>query len=179
LQKAFSVDIEEAFYGLGQHQAGLMNYRGWQVDLTQYNSVAVVPFLVSSKNYGILWDNNSITKFGDVRPYQQLSKLKLYGKDQKTGGLTATYAFDKKAGKAPIVRQESEISYEFLEDQNKYPTGYSLEGGLMTWEGFIESDATRGSPFEMPSSGYVKVWIDNKLLLDRWREAWNPGMSGV
>ncbi|WP_210487601.1 TIM-barrel domain-containing protein [Rufibacter aurantiacus] len=177
LKKAFTVDKEEAFYGLGQHQTGLMNYRGWQIDLTQYNSVAVVPFLVSSKNYGILWDNNSITKFGDVRPYQQLSKLKLYGKDQKAGGLTATYAFDKKTGKAPIVRQESEINYEFLEDQNKYPTGYTLEGGLMTWEGFIESDATGDHRFEMPSSGYVKVWVDNKLLLDRWREAWNPGMS--
>ncbi|MFB9863864.1 TIM-barrel domain-containing protein [Rufibacter immobilis] len=177
LQKAFNVEPNEAFYGLGQHQAGLMNYRGWQVDLTQYNSVAVVPFLVSSKNYGILWDNNSITKFGDVRPYQPLSKLKLYGKDQKPGGLTATYAFDAKSGQKPIVRQETEINYEFLQDQKRFPQGYKLEGGLMTWEGFIESDATGDHRFEMPSSGYVKVWIDNKLLLDRWREAWNPGMS--
>ncbi|GGK64885.1 alpha-xylosidase [Rufibacter glacialis] len=177
LQKAFAVDKDEAFYGLGQHQTGLMNYRGWQIDLTQYNSVAVVPFLVSSKNYGILWDNNSITKFGDVRPYQPLSKLRLYGKDQKPGGLTATYAFDKKTGKTPITRQESEISYEFLQDQKRFPAGYALEGGLMTWEGFLESDATGEHRFEMPSSGYVKVWIDNKLLLDRWREAWNPGLS--
>ncbi|WP_205503652.1 TIM-barrel domain-containing protein [Rufibacter psychrotolerans] len=177
LQKAFNVAPDEAFYGLGQHQAGLMNYRGWQVDLTQYNSVAVVPFLVSSKNYGLLWDNNSITKFGDVRPYQPLSTLKLYGKDQKPGGLTATYAFDPKTGKAPIVRPESEISYEFLEDQKEFPQGYKLDGGLMTWEGFIESAATGEHRFEMPSSGYVKVWIDGKLLLDRWREAWNPGLS--
>ncbi|WP_153042123.1 TIM-barrel domain-containing protein [Rufibacter roseus] len=177
LHQGFNVAADEAFYGLGQHQAGLMNYRDWQVDLTQYNSVAVVPFLVSSKNYGILWDNYSITKFGDVRPYRQLSALKLYGKDQQPSGLTATYAFDLNTGKAPIVRQEQEISYEFLEDQTEYPAGYKLEGGLMTWEGFLESDASGVHRFEMPSSGYVKVWIDGKLLLDRWREAWNPGLS--
>ncbi|MCC9137584.1 TIM-barrel domain-containing protein [Pontibacter silvestris] len=177
LNRTFKADDGEAFYGLGQHQTGLMNYRGWQVDLTQYNSVAVVPFLVSSKNYGILWDNNSITKFGDVRPYQELSKLKLYTKDQKPGALTATYAFDPKAGKDPIVRQEKEINYEFLEQQDDFPEGYTLEGGTVTWEGYIESDETGEHHFTMPGSGYIKVWIDNELLLDKWREAWNPGQS--
>ncbi|MCC9167008.1 TIM-barrel domain-containing protein [Pontibacter harenae] len=177
LHKAFKSTPDEALYGLGQHQTGLMNYKGWQVDLTQYNSVAVIPFLVSSKNYGILWDNNSITKFGDIRPYQELSKLKLYTKDQQPGGLTATYASAPNAGKAPIVRQEKEIKYEFLEDQSKFPEGYSLEGGTITWEGFIESDETGEHHFVMPGSGYVKVWIDGELLLDNWREAWNPGQS--
>ncbi|AKD05447.1 alpha-xylosidase [Pontibacter korlensis] len=177
LHKTFDTSSDEAWYGLGQHQAGLLNYRGWQVDLTQYNSVAVVPFMVSSRNYGVLWDNTSITKFGDVRPYQEISKLKLYTKDQKPGALTATYISDPKSGKAPIVRQEKEINYEFLQQQDDFPEGYSLEGGTITWEGFIESDETGEHHFTMPSSGYVKVWIDNKVLLDNWREAWNPGLS--
>lgn len=177
LHQAFDATPAEAFYGLGQHQAGLMNYRGWQVDLTQYNSVAVVPFLVSNKNYGILWDNNSITKFGDVRDYQPLSKLKLYNKDQKPGSLTATYAFDPKSGKAPIVRQENEIDYEFLESQQNFPEGYELEGGKITWEGYIESDESGEHHFTMPASGYIKVWVNNELVLDKWREAWNPGLS--
>src|SRR5690606_31246965 len=98
----FNATDDEAFYGLGQHQSGLMNYRGYQVDLTQYNGVAVVPFVVSSKNYGILWDNNAITKFGDIRKYNPLSSLKLYAADKKPGGLTATYISDEKTGKAPI-----------------------------------------------------------------------------
>ncbi|WP_242916484.1 TIM-barrel domain-containing protein [Pontibacter liquoris] len=177
LERSFKAADGEAYYGLGQHQAGLMNYRGWQVDLTQYNSVAVVPFMVSSRNYGILWDNNSITKFGDVRPYQPLSTFKLYTKDNKPGGLTATYTSDPKSGKAPIVRLENDINYEFLEDQNKFPEGYKLEGGHVTWEGFIEPDASGEFHFSMPASGYLKVWIDSELLLDRWREAWNPGLS--
>ncbi|QCR23510.1 TIM-barrel domain-containing protein [Pontibacter sp. SGAir0037] len=177
LHKTFQAAPDEAFYGLGQHQAGIMNYRGYQVDLTQYNGVAVVPFMMSSKNYGLLWDNNSITKFGDVRPYQLLSKLTLYGKDQKAGGLTATYVSDQKSGKAPIVRQEKEIDYEFLSSQKNLPDGYALQGGLVTWEGYIESDATGKHTFQMPAAGYIKVWIDNKLLLDKWREAWNPGLN--
>ncbi|PRY10720.1 alpha-D-xyloside xylohydrolase [Pontibacter ummariensis] len=177
LQKKFKAAQDEAFYGLGQHQTGQMNYRGSQVDLTQYNSVAVVPFLVSSKNYGILWDNNSITKFGDVRQAQPLSAFKLYSKDKKPGGLTATYVSDKKAGKAPIVRQESEIDYEFLSSLKQLPEGYSLEGGKVTWEGYLESDTSGVHRFRMPASGYTKVWIDGELLLDKWREAWNPGLS--
>ncbi|MFT2009951.1 TIM-barrel domain-containing protein [Pontibacter sp. 13R65] len=177
VHRAFEIDGDEAFYGLGQHQAGLMNYRGWQVDLTQYNSVAAVPFMVSSKNYGILWDNNSITKFGDVRPYRQLSALTLYGKDQKPGALTATYISAEKSGKAPIIRPEKDIYYEFLQQQKDFPEGYSLQGGKVYWEGFVQSDETGTHRFLMPGSGYVKVWLDNKLLLDRWREAWNPGFS--
>jgi len=177
LQRSFNVSADEAFYGLGQHQAGLMNYRGWQVDMTQYNSVAVVPFFVSSNNYGVLWDNNSITKFGDVRPYRELSVLTLYGKNGQAGGLTATYAFDPKSGKEPIVRQEQEISYEFLEDQQDFPEGYNLQDGTITWEGYIESDQSGEHHFTMPGSGYVKVWVNSDVVLDKWREAWNPGMS--
>lgn len=56
---------DEAIYGLGQHQDGIMNYRGHQVTLVQENRIAVVPVLVSSKNYGILWENYSKTKFSD------------------------------------------------------------------------------------------------------------------
>ncbi len=176
LKKVFQAGEDEAFYGLGQHQTGLMNYRGYQVDITQYNSQAVVPFVVSSKNYGILWDNYSISKFGDVRPYQPLSAFTLYGKDGEKGGLTATYAFGPESGKAPVVQKESKIDYEFLSSLKSLPEGYELQPeGVVTWEGAIESDKSGAHTFLLPSSGYVKVWIDNKLVLDKWREAWNPG----
>ena len=53
----------EAFYGLGQQQDGVMNFRGKTVTLVQTNTVAVNPFLVSTGLYGILWDNYSKTVF--------------------------------------------------------------------------------------------------------------------
>src|ERR1700758_1633329 len=43
----------EAFYGLGQHQAGVWNYRGESVDIVQDNSNISVPLLVSSHGYAI------------------------------------------------------------------------------------------------------------------------------
>ena len=38
----------EGLYGLGQHQAGVWNYRGESVDISQDNTNIAVPFLVSS-----------------------------------------------------------------------------------------------------------------------------------
>ncbi|HEX7895629.1 MAG TPA: TIM-barrel domain-containing protein, partial [Terriglobales bacterium] len=49
----------EGFYGLGQHQAGVWNYRGASVGLSQENTVIAVPMLLSSKGYGIFWNNDS------------------------------------------------------------------------------------------------------------------------
>ena len=52
---------QEAFYGLGQHQAGVWNYRGESVELSQENTEIAVPLLLSSKGYGIFWNNTSRT----------------------------------------------------------------------------------------------------------------------
>jgi alpha-D-xyloside xylohydrolase len=49
----------EGLYGLGQHQSGVWNYRGESVDLSQENSNIAIPLLVSSKGYGIFWNNDS------------------------------------------------------------------------------------------------------------------------
>jgi alpha-D-xyloside xylohydrolase len=55
----------EAFYGLGQHQAGVWNYRGESVDLSQENTNIAVPLLLSSNGYGIFWNNTSRTRFNN------------------------------------------------------------------------------------------------------------------
>ena len=49
----------EALYGLGQHQAGVWNYRGESVDLSQDNTNISIPLLLSSNGYGIYWNNDS------------------------------------------------------------------------------------------------------------------------
>ena len=49
----------EGLYGLGQHQSGVWNYRGESVDISQDNTNIAVPMLVSSKGYGIFWNNDS------------------------------------------------------------------------------------------------------------------------
>ena len=67
IKQGFIWSKNEALYGLGQHQEGVMNWRGHYVELFQHNMRAVVPFLLSTKGYGILWDNYSYTKFNDSR----------------------------------------------------------------------------------------------------------------
>jgi alpha-D-xyloside xylohydrolase len=57
---------DEGLYGLGAQQSGLVNYRGHDVLLVQENTVDVVPMLVSSRGYGILWDNASETRLRDA-----------------------------------------------------------------------------------------------------------------
>jgi alpha-D-xyloside xylohydrolase len=65
VQQDFELTPDEGIYGLGQHQYGYFNYRDKEVVLVQSNTDAVNPFLVSTQNYGILWDNYSKTIFQD------------------------------------------------------------------------------------------------------------------
>jgi alpha-D-xyloside xylohydrolase len=56
---------EEAFYGLGQHQAGVWNFRGESVELSQENTNIAVPMWLSSKGYGIFWNNPGVSRFNN------------------------------------------------------------------------------------------------------------------
>jgi alpha-D-xyloside xylohydrolase len=55
----------EAFYGLGQHQSGALNYRGTAVDISQDNTNISIPFFLSSNGYGIFWNNTSRSRFNN------------------------------------------------------------------------------------------------------------------
>ncbi|MBC7990328.1 MAG: DUF4968 domain-containing protein, partial [Luteimonas sp.] len=93
VRQRFESPDDEAIYGFGQHQQGWMNQKGRDVELLQHNIDMAVPFLVSSRNYGLLWDNNAITRLGDPRGLQPLPKsLKLYDAKGVEGALTARYS---------------------------------------------------------------------------------------
>ncbi|MDN5288504.1 MAG: xylosidase [Mucilaginibacter sp.] len=63
--QGFQLEEGEAIYGLGQHQAGIMNQRNQQLTLKQENMQIGIPFMHSSKGYGLFWDNYSATVFDD------------------------------------------------------------------------------------------------------------------
>ena len=91
VQQQFNPGTEEGFYGLGQHQNAQMNYNGEDVELAQHNMDIAVPFVVSSNHYGVLWDNSSVTRFGNPKPYGLASRdLKITDADGNPGGFTAT-----------------------------------------------------------------------------------------
>ena len=139
-----SAGEDEAFYGLGQHQADEFNYKGKNEELFQYNTKVSVPFIVSNKHYGVLWDSYSLCRFGDPRSYSQLgSVFKLYDKEGKEGALTGTYTPAKKEVET-IVRREDSLYFEHLDRAahlNKVinlPDGFPFMGSHVAYEGEIE-----------------------------------------
>jgi alpha-D-xyloside xylohydrolase len=77
IQQTFLSPPDEALYGLGQHQEGIFDIRGVPIRLHQANTNISIPFLVSSKGYGLLWNNPSLT---DFNPADQAIAI-----DPKTG----------------------------------------------------------------------------------------------
>ena len=174
IRQLFESPEDEAFYGLGQHQNGIMNYKGHDVDLWQHNIVAVVPFLVSSKNYGILWDNTSRTKFGDVRDYQPLSSLIQYNNKGEEGGLTVEYFKDQKFKLLLTSQTEAKIEHDFVDEPGIYPEGFDPNSGSIRWSGEFKADQTGTYKFRLYSSGYTKMWLNDELVVDSWRQNWLP-----
>jgi alpha-D-xyloside xylohydrolase len=174
IREVFDSPDDEAFYGLGAHQNGQVNYKGEDVELMQYNIADVVPFLLSSKNFGILWDNYSISRFGDPRAYGPLSVLELSDETGRPGGLTAHYYTDREKKDVFLSRDEQTIGYKYTKDLKKVPEGYRLEDGVIEWKGFLKAGNPGLYKFNAYASGYLKIWIDSTLVLDCWRQTWNP-----
>jgi len=65
-EDSFASPPDEFLYGLGQYQEGLWNWRGVPRELHQHNTTATLPVVVSSRGYGLLWDNASLTDFNPL-----------------------------------------------------------------------------------------------------------------
>jgi alpha-D-xyloside xylohydrolase len=63
VKQNFTLSDDESLYGLGQYDQRYMDYRGKDVLMVQTNIGIVVPFLVSTKRYGIMWDIYSKSTF--------------------------------------------------------------------------------------------------------------------
>ena len=182
----FDSPDNEAFYGLGQHQSEELNMKGKNEDLFQYNTKVSVPFVISNKNYGILWDSYSYCRWGNPDDYLQLNRaFKLYDKDGKEGQLTGTYV--AKNGQK-IVRGEDSIYFEYAMPETSeicnqtdkggiqnLPKGFALNGSKVVYEGYVEAPTNSFYQFILYYAGYMKIYIDGKLVVpERWRTAWNP-----
>ena len=180
----FDSPDDEAFYGLGQHQTQDYNYKGVNEELFQYNTKVSVPFVVSNKGYGLLWDSYSYCRWGNPNEYLQLNRaFTLYDKDGNQGGLTGTYV-DAEGNE--LVRQEDSIYFEFaVPNQNKFktgpmgldnlPQGFKLDGANVVYEGYIQAPQTYNYRFILYYAGYMKVMIGGEeVVAERWRTAWNP-----
>ncbi|MAM41391.1 MAG: alpha-xylosidase [Erythrobacter sp.] len=172
----FNRSTDEGLYGLGQHQNRQMNYNGEDVELAQHNMSIAVPYLVSTRGYGLLWDNNSITRVGDPEPYEKLS---------------LDWQADYYLGDRMVIsRAEDTIDYQYIRDQSRWPAeataaveaattgqntaGNSVEEQRVVWTGTFTPEISGTHKFRLYSSSYVSVSADGEEVLSRWRQNWNP-----
>jgi len=59
----FDSPEDEFLYGTGQFQDGYLNVKGLTRRLTQVNTQISIPFILSSRGYGLLWNNYGLTDF--------------------------------------------------------------------------------------------------------------------
>ncbi|MGA7398827.1 MAG: TIM-barrel domain-containing protein, partial [Candidatus Sulfotelmatobacter sp.] len=140
----------EAFYGLGQHQAGVWNYRGESVDISQDNSNISVPFLVSSNGYGIFWNNDSRSRFNNrFANYLYISSevadvidyYFFYGPDLDK----VIAAYRELTGQAPLF---GKWAYGFWQCKNRYKSQEEILGV-----------ARRYRELHIPADNIVQDWF--------------------
>jgi alpha-D-xyloside xylohydrolase len=133
-EQQFDFTTDEGIYGFGGHQDGVMNYNGKNVLLVQENTVDVTPVFVSTKGYGILWDNCSLTEFRDESSpgslwsevADQIDYYFLYGPelDQVIAG------YRDLTGPAPMF---GKWAYGFWQSKERYNTQQELLDVVMEY----------------------------------------------
>ena len=188
-------DPEESLYGMGENQFNLLNIKGYDLDFWQHNGSVAIPLLVSSKGYGILWDNTSWTRLGDLREFQPIVPQYLFDTAGKSGGLTTGAISPSGQMLAPKSTDQLTIVTPSLQPTftgEIYPTKPGLDrsgGGRAVstffpstatplvntrWEGEVLAPVAGDYQFQAYYNGGLKVWIDNKLVIDHWRQLWLP-----
>ena len=169
-KKAWSTTVSyasadnEAFYGLGQHQAGEFNHKGRREELYQYNTKISVPVVVSNKGYGLLFDAYSLSRWGSDQPYKQLGEVL----DLE---LTGTYT---PAQGAPLVQKEDSLFYE-NEWAIKNLPDVPLMGARVSYDGTVTARETGDYHFIQYYAGFQRTVVGGKEVMSRrWRPAWNP-----
>ena len=197
VRQVWAANADESLHGLGHHQLGLHDLKGWELDLWQHNGTLAIPFLVSSRGYGILWDNNSYTHFGDTRPLEYPPADRLLGADGKPGGLTGSYFAGRNFDRLVATRVDAQLAIARMPADvsvGQIPAGETAatmagkqlnawvhpalgdEDGPISvrWEGFIEPAETGEHLFQAFYNSGLKVWIDGKPVIDHWRQGWLP-----
>lgn len=60
LEASFRAYADEKIFGMGQRQHGLLDQKGCVLELLQRNTETSIPFAVSSRGYGFLWNNPAV-----------------------------------------------------------------------------------------------------------------------
>ena len=101
----FKSPKDEYLYGLGQFQDGYTNVRGLSRRLTQVNTQISLPMLLSSKGYGVLWNNYGMTEYNP-------SSLSVTLKKSNDDGVSEVVNVTTTEGGKKEIRQRNIFSAE-------------------------------------------------------------------
>ncbi len=120
--------VREAFYGLGQHQNGMFNYRGAVVELGQANTDVAIPLLVSTNGYGIFWNTAAVSYFDNRFPSEMRLRSNaahaidyyfFYGPEMDS----IVHTYRAMTGHAPLY---PEWAYGFWQSKDRYNSQQEL-----------------------------------------------------
>lgn len=155
-EQRFELSADEALYGLGQFLNQVANWRGQEATLIHGNVTVAVPFLVSTRGWGMLWDNASHTTFRDDTAGMRLWSEVADGIDYYVvagGNLDAVVAgYRRLTGAAPLFARSF---YGYIQSKERYKTAAELAEVVREYR-------RRGLPLDV----IVQDWL-----------YWGPGME--
>ncbi len=89
-EQSFESPADEYLFGLGQFQDGQYNIKNITRRLTQVNSQISIPFIYSSKGYGLLWHQYGLTDFNPADNFITLEKQETSTENNQSADVTTT-----------------------------------------------------------------------------------------
>lgn len=166
-QQQFAGSPGEAFYGLGQHQSGVMNYVNSSVHLQQANpGESGVPVLVSSRGYGLLWDNPAISDVTFGNSEQIIPATQLLTTNGLSGGLNGTYYAGTNFNTLLFSRVDPQINFNW---GGAPPTNtMSLTNYSVEWDGFIQPAESGLYRLYATTDDGLRLWVDGVNYVNDW-----------
>lgn len=123
VKQAFRSSPGEVLYGLGSFESADMALNGKKVTLLQKNRDDVVPVVVSTNHYGLMWDNYSLSEFNDTRGgfylwsevADEINYYFFYGKDFDS----IVSAYRQLTGTVPMYPK---WAFGYMQSKQKYNT---------------------------------------------------------
>lgn len=168
----FEPNHDEKIYGMGQYQHDYLDLKNTMLELAQRNSQMSVPFYVSNKNYGFLWNNPGI---GKVTFAKNITEWEMFGTDYIDYWITAgdspkqiTEQYTGVSGRSPNMPKDllglwqSKLRYRTPEEVLEVVEGYDERG--------IQLSTIAIDYFHWPKQGEYRFdkdfWPEPEKLMD-------------
>ncbi|HPS11606.1 MAG TPA: glycoside hydrolase family 31 protein, partial [Paludibacteraceae bacterium] len=112
VEQSFESPADEYIFGLGQFQDGQYNLKNVTRRLTQVNSQIAIPFIYSSKGYGLLWHQYGLTDFNPADNFISLEQQQSTTGNDQTAEVTTTSGTKKVSQNQSLYHGKFNVSVD-------------------------------------------------------------------